>query len=70
MAYNLFTCLSLLLIYHVHVTVQCNVLNMVYSVSNEIIAQKILNHKPCKFIILCLQSVMELGIPFAKAITH
>lgn len=70
MVYNLFTCLSLLLIYHVHVTVQCIVLNMVYSVSNEIIAQNILNHKPYKFIILCLPSVMELSIPFAKAITH
>jgi hypothetical protein len=53
-------------IYYLHVNGPRFVLNMVYGVSNEIITQKILDHKSCKFIISCSQSVMELRILFAK----
>jgi hypothetical protein len=61
LAYNLFTCLSLLIIYHIHLNCPRNCI--------EYILLKTLNHKPYKFIICCLQS-MELCIPFVKTVTH
>jgi hypothetical protein len=44
MANNLFACLSLLSIYHVHVNGPWIALNMVYGISKEIIPHKILNY--------------------------
>jgi hypothetical protein len=43
---------------------------MVYGVSKEL-SHKILVHKPCSLKLMdSSQSVMELGIPFVKIITH
>jgi hypothetical protein len=68
MGHEYLTCLSLLIIYFVHLNSPWIVLNMIYGVNNEIITQKILNHKPCKFIILYSQSVIKLSIPFVKTV--
>jgi hypothetical protein len=45
-------------------------LNTVYGVSKELL-HKILVHNPCGFKLMdSSQSVMDLGIPFAKTVTH
>jgi hypothetical protein len=43
---------------------------MVYGVNKEL-SHKILVHKPCSLKLMdSSQSVMELGIPFVKIVTH
>jgi hypothetical protein len=56
--------------YILHVKCHWITLNMVYGVSKEL-SHKILVHNPCSLKLMdSLQSVMELGIPFVKIITH